>query len=181
MIGFLNNSITFKKIQGLSSPFFFFFSRSTHLSWLTFLEVNKRVCQQVYKQAQLDYLDMEIFIRLYTTRYQRWASPKFLIGESYDTTRAAGLSGYLQERHGMYINGIMLVSIVLNFQTTSFIPGNDLPYILFLPTYTATAYYHGRLPDDLQRDLRTALKEAEEFATGEYTLGLMLPKFYEKR
>ena len=60
------------------------------------------------------------FIRLYTTRYERWLSPKFLIGESYGTTRAAGLSGYLQERHGMYLNGIMLVSVVLNFQTLEF-------------------------------------------------------------
>jgi carboxypeptidase C (cathepsin A) len=79
------------------------------------------------------------FIRLYTTRYQRWLSPKFLIGESYGTTRAAGLSGYLQERHGMYLNGIMLISSILNFQTADFHPGNDLPYILFLPTYCATA------------------------------------------
>ena len=59
------------------------------------------------------------FIRLYTTRYQRWDSPKFLIGESYGTTRAAGLSGYLQERHGMYLNGIMLISAILNFQTAA--------------------------------------------------------------
>ena len=55
------------------------------------------------------------FIRLYTTRYTRWLSPKFLIGESYGTTRAAGLSGYLQERHGLYLNGIMLISAVLGF------------------------------------------------------------------
>jgi carboxypeptidase C (cathepsin A) len=113
------------------------------------------------------------FIRLYTTRYQRWSSPKFLIGESYGTTRAAGLSGYLQERHGMYLNGIMLVSVVLNFQTVSFVLGNDLPYILFLPTFTATAWYHRRLADDLQKDLVSTLKEAEEFAAGEYNLGLM--------
>src|SRR5215207_4685678 len=55
------------------------------------------------------------FIRLYTTRYNRWLSPKFLIGESYGTTRAAGLSGYLQERHGLYLNGLMLISAVLDF------------------------------------------------------------------
>jgi carboxypeptidase C (cathepsin A) len=113
------------------------------------------------------------FIRLYASRYQRWASPKFIIGESYGTTRAAGLSGYLQERHGMYLNGIMLVSVVLNFQTISFTHGNDLPYILFLPTFTATAWYHKRLPGDLQKDLQTALRESEVFAAGDYTLGLM--------
>jgi carboxypeptidase C (cathepsin A) len=62
------------------------------------------------------------FIRLYTTRYQRWTSPKFLIGESYGTTRAAGLSGYLQERHGMFLNGIMLISSILSFQTADFTP-----------------------------------------------------------
>ncbi|MGE5223721.1 MAG: S10 family peptidase [Omnitrophica WOR_2 bacterium] len=113
------------------------------------------------------------FIHLYTSRYQRWTSPKFLIGESYGTTRASGLSGYLQDRHGMYLNGIMLVSAVLNFQTIEFETGNDLPYILFLPTYTATAWYHKRLPEDLQGDLKTALEEAEAFALGDYSLGLM--------
>jgi carboxypeptidase C (cathepsin A) len=90
------------------------------------------------------------FIRLYITRQKRWTSPKFLIGESYGTTRAAGLSGYLQDRHGMYLNGIMLVSSILNFQTARFEPANDLPYILFLPTYTATAWYHKLLGGKLQ-------------------------------
>ena len=113
------------------------------------------------------------FIRLYTTRYQRWTSPKFLIGESYGTTRASGLSGYLQERYGMYLNGIMLISSILNFQTARFAPGNDMPYILFLPTYTATAWYHKQLPTDLQADLQQTLAEVEVFALGEYTLALM--------
>jgi len=114
------------------------------------------------------------FIRLYTTRYGRWPSPKFLIGESYGTTRAAGLSGYLQERHGLYLNGIMLISSILDFGTARFDPGNDLPYILFLPTYAATAWYHGRLPADLQaRLLPEVLAEVKQFALGEYTLALM--------
>jgi len=113
------------------------------------------------------------FIRLYTTRYNRWTSPKFLIGESYGTTRSAGLSGYLQERHGMYLNGIMLVSSILNFQTARFTPGNDLPYVLFLPTYTATAWYHDRLDPALGRDLRQTLEEVETFAQGEYAHALM--------
>jgi carboxypeptidase C (cathepsin A) len=113
------------------------------------------------------------FIRLYTSRYQRWNSPKFLIGESYGTTRAAGLSDYLQTRHGMYLNGLMLVSCILNFQTARFTPGNDLPYILFLPTYTATAWYHKKLPSDLQKDLKATLKQVEQFALNEYTLALM--------
>ncbi len=113
------------------------------------------------------------FIRLYATRYGRWLSPKFLIGESYGTTRAAGLSGYLQDRHGMYLNGIMLISAVLNFQTLEFEKGNDLPYLLFLPTYTATAWFHQRLAPELQADLQVALKEAENFASVEYTIALM--------
>ena len=113
------------------------------------------------------------FIRLYTTRYNRWVSPKFLSGESYGTTRSAGLSGYLQQRHGMYLNGIILISSILNFQTARFFPGNDLPYILFLPTYTATAWYHGNLDDELQKDLRDTLDEVEIFAAGEYATALM--------
>jgi carboxypeptidase C (cathepsin A) len=112
------------------------------------------------------------FIRLFTTRNKRWSSPKFLIGESYGTTRAAELSGFLQDRHGMYFNGVMLVSTVLNFQSTRFNPGNDLPYILFLPTYAATAWYHKRLEDSLQSDLRETLDEVEHFATNEYALAL---------
>jgi carboxypeptidase C (cathepsin A) len=113
------------------------------------------------------------FIRLYITRYQRWNSPKFLIGESYGTTRAAGLSGYLQERHGMYLNGIMLISSILNFQTADFHPGNDLPYILFLPTYCATAWFHHRLSDELEKNLSSTLQEVEEFSLGDYARALM--------
>jgi carboxypeptidase C (cathepsin A) len=113
------------------------------------------------------------FIRLYTTRYQRWHSPKFLIGESYGTTRAAGLSGYLQDRHGMYLNGIMLVSSILDFGTADFHPGNDLPHILYLPTYAATAWYHQRLDAQLQKDLHGLLDEVEAFALDEYTTALM--------
>jgi carboxypeptidase C (cathepsin A) len=112
------------------------------------------------------------FIRLYATRNRRWSSPKFLAGESYGTTRAAALSGYLQERYGMYLNGIILISTVLNFQTSDFNSGNDLPYILILPTYTAIAWYHKRLPADLQSDLKKAVQESEEFANGDYTLAL---------
>ena len=114
------------------------------------------------------------FIRLYTTRAKRWASPKFLIGESYGTTRAAGLSGHLQSEIGMYLNGIMLVSSVLNFQSIRFDLGNDLPYILFLPTYAAAAWFHKRLPGDLQsQELRAVLAEVKAFAEHEYTLALM--------
>jgi carboxypeptidase C (cathepsin A) len=123
--------------------------------------------------VQEDVQSVGDFIRLYATRNKRWSSPKFLAGESYGTTRAAGLSGYLQQRYGMYLNGIILVSTILNFQTADFNSGNDLPYILYLPTYTAIAWYHKRLPADLQGDLRKAVAESEEFAKGEYSTALM--------
>jgi carboxypeptidase C (cathepsin A) len=111
------------------------------------------------------------FIRLYTTRNNRWLSPKFLIGESYGTTRSAGLSGYLQERHGMYLNGIMLISSVLDFSTVDFNVNNDLPYLMFLPGYTATAWYHDVLKP--HKPLQTWLKEAEAFALGDYAQALL--------
>jgi len=113
------------------------------------------------------------FIRLYTSRNARWASPKFIIGESYGTTRAAGLSDYLQERYGFYVNGIILVSSILDFSTARFNPGNDRPYPLFLPTYTAAAWYHKKLPQDLQsKPLKDALAESENFASNKYLLAL---------
>lgn len=126
-----------------------------------------------FHDFQKDIESVGEFIRLYTTRYKRWRSPKFLIGESYGTTRAAGLSGHLQERHGMYLNGVMLVSSILDFQTARFDPGNDLPYLLFLPTYTATAWYHGQLAPELQEDLQATLREVETFAQGTYALALI--------
>lgn len=114
------------------------------------------------------------FIRLYVTRHKRWPSPKFIIGESYGTTRAAGLSGELGGRHRMNVNGIMLVSTVLNFQTLRFADGNDLPYVLYLPSYTATAWYHKKLPSDLQQlKLPEVLAKAEAFAAGEYNAALL--------
>jgi carboxypeptidase C (cathepsin A) len=114
------------------------------------------------------------FIREYIARFERWGSPKFLAGESYGTTRSAGLSRYLQEKLNIYLNGIVLVSSILNFGTARFDVGNDLPYPLFLPTYTATAWYHKKLPADLQGgDVQKAIEESERFAAGEYTLALM--------
>jgi len=123
--------------------------------------------------VQEDVQSVGDFIRLWATRNRRWGSPKFLAGESYGTTRAAGLSGYMQQRYGMYLNGIILISSILNFQTAEFDTGNDLPYILFLPTYTAIAWYHRKLPSDLQGDLQKAVAESKAFAVGEYADALM--------
>lgn len=112
------------------------------------------------------------FIRRYMTQNKRWMSPKYLAGESYGTTRAAALSGYLQDTYGMYLNGLLLISSVLDFQTIRFSESNDLPYILYLPSYTATSWYHKRLSPDLQANFEKAVNEAREFALGEYLLAL---------
>src|SRR5262249_6945969 len=120
------------------------------------------------------------FIRIYLTRNERWASPKFVAGESYGTTRAAGLAGHLFRRYGLSLNGLILVSSILNFQTAGFDSktwtferGNDLPYQLFLPTYAAAAWYHERLDGRYQQmALSDFLDEVEEFAATEYTLAL---------
>ena len=109
------------------------------------------------------------FIRLYTSRNQRWRSPKYLIGESYGTTRAAGLSGYLQDQFGLYLNGIMLVSAVLNFQTILFHPGNELPFVVYVPSYAMTARYHGKLASRYQKmEAQQFLNEVRAFTEDEY-------------
>ncbi len=127
-----------------------------------------------FHEYQRDLDSVGEFIRLYLTRYNRWGSPKYLIGESYGTTRAAGLTHHLQEKHDVYLNGVMLVSLAVDLQTLSFDHANDLPYALFLPTYAATAWYHRALGSDLQRKaLREVIAAAETFAHGDYSVALM--------
>jgi carboxypeptidase C (cathepsin A) len=121
------------------------------------------------QQGDIDSLGR--FIRLYLARLERWSSPLFLVGESYGAFRSAGLAEYLAE-HGIALNGIVLVSSVMNFQTISFDNGNDLPYVLFLPSYAATAWYHGKLAPDLQSDLDKTLAAAEQWAGTEYLTAL---------
>ena len=113
------------------------------------------------------------FIRLWTTRHDRWLAPKFVCGESYGVFRAAGLADYLRSRYGLYLNGLILVSGVLDFGTISGGTGNDLPYPLILPAYTAAAHFHQKLPADLQADLPAALAEARGFAKGEFSSALL--------
>jgi carboxypeptidase C (cathepsin A) len=113
------------------------------------------------------------FIRLWTTKYGRWSSPKFIAGESYGTTRAAGLSDYLASRYGLYLNGIVLISSALNFQAIDFSPGNDRPYPLFLPSYASAAWYHKKLSADLQQlTLPDLLSQVEQFAENDYERAL---------
>jgi carboxypeptidase C (cathepsin A) len=127
-----------------------------------------------FHEYQRDLDSVGEFIRLYLTRWGRWSSPKYLIGESYGTTRAAGLSHHLQEKHDIYLNGVMLISLAIDHQTLSFDHGNELPYPLFLPTYAATAWYHRALAPEMQRKaLREVIAAAETFANGEYHSALM--------
>jgi carboxypeptidase C (cathepsin A) len=112
------------------------------------------------------------FIEIYITRANRWNSPKFLIGESYGTFRSAALANYLQDHKSIYINGIVLISSVLDLGTISFYPGTDNAYIYYLPSYAATAWYHKMLKD--RPDDRNAfLDEARKFTQGEFASALM--------
>lgn len=111
------------------------------------------------------------FIRLFITRNERWGSPLYMLGESYGTTRAAGVAGYLADR-GISFNGITLLSTVLNFQTLVDSKNNDQPYIFLIPSYTTIAGYHHKLPADLAADMDKARQEAEHWASGEYALAL---------
>lgn len=113
------------------------------------------------------------FIRLYLGRNERWLSPLFLVGESYGTTRASGLSNWLFD-HGIALNGIALVSAVMNFQTLNFADTNDLPLVLILPSYTATAWYHKRLAPQLQsQSLAQVTDLARRWASNEYLQAMM--------
>ncbi len=130
---------------------------------------------QEFHGYQEDIESVGEFIRMYIAANERWSSPKFILGESYGTIRASGLARHLQNRSlGMYLNGVVLVSAVLNSLVKDFSPGNDLPYIFFLPGYTATAWYHQKLPADLlARPLPEILSEAREFAKSEYNRALI--------
>ncbi len=109
------------------------------------------------------------FIRGYLDKYDRWQSPKYLFGESYGTFRSAGLADELEEREGIFLNGIMLLGTVLDFQNLSQLASNDVGYAVFLPTYTATAWYHKKLPPELQRmTLAQVVQQARDFAFGDY-------------
>lgn len=121
------------------------------------------------------------FIRMYISRNERWGSPLYLFGESYGTTRSAGLSGYLQGR-GIIFNGIGLLSMALNFQALAFSPTNDTPYPWNVPTYMAIAYYHHKLSPELQAAMDKCqadadapcapLQQAEDWAISEYAAAL---------
>lgn len=112
------------------------------------------------------------FIRLYISKYGRWSSPKFIAGESYGTTRAAGLSGYLQDRYNLNVNGIILISAILDFGTVRTDRGNDVPFPLGLPTFAATSWYHKK-SNSRYTNLSSFLQEVQQFATTDYAAALM--------
>jgi carboxypeptidase C (cathepsin A) len=120
-----------------------------------------------YHGYQGDIESVAELIRIWTSRNKRWLSPKFVAGESYGTLRGAALVEHLQTRHGMYINGLVLISSVLDISSIDFEnQRNDRAHALYLPTYAAIAHYHGRLPR--RRSLRAALAEAEDYAARDY-------------
>lgn len=139
--------------------------------------------EQEYHHFSRDIEAFSEFIVSYLSRNDRWASPVFLAGESYGTTRGAAIAATLFEKHGLQLNGILLISVAMSFQTIAmdagagflFHRGNDLPYLTHLPTYAATAWYHGVLAKEYQsKSLRAFLDEVEEFALGPYWSALAL-------
>ncbi len=108
------------------------------------------------------------FIRLFITRHDRWNSPKYIGGESYGTVRSAALARELQDGQGIYLNGILLVSSILDFGTVRTSGGNDLPYALFLPTMSAAAWYHGMIDRGRHPDLESLISDSEQFAIEEF-------------
>jgi carboxypeptidase C (cathepsin A) len=111
------------------------------------------------------------FIRRYLSQNNRWNSPKYLLGESYGTTRSAVLSAMLQGAN-IDLNGVVLLSTVLDFRTLLFQPGDDLPYEVNLPSYAAVAWYHKALPSQ-PAELEPFLREVEHFAMNEYATALL--------
>jgi carboxypeptidase C (cathepsin A) len=110
-------------------------------------------------------------IRLWVSRNGRWMSPKFIAGESYGTIRGTALAAYLQRRYGLFLNGLILISPILDYATIRFTEGNDLPYPMFLPTYAALAHFHGAGAGGDLADVRAA---AEHFAGRDYPYALAM-------
>lgn len=109
------------------------------------------------------------FVRRWVTEHDRWASPKYLLGESYGGIRVAGLSNHLQSRYGMSLNGVVLLSTLLDFSTLQPAQGNDLSYLVYLPSLTGVAHFHKKI----QGDRDALVKESTEFAYGEYAAALL--------
>jgi carboxypeptidase C (cathepsin A) len=109
------------------------------------------------------------FVRRWISEHDRWASPKYLLGESYGGIRVAGLSQHLQSRYGMSLNGVVLLSSLLDFATLQPAPGNDLSHLVFLPAFTGTAHFHGKI----QGDRDDLIRQSTDYAFGEYAAALL--------
>jgi carboxypeptidase C (cathepsin A) len=112
------------------------------------------------------------FITTYVSRNNRWNSPKFLIGESYGTFRSVALGDYLQTHDRLYINGMVLISNVLDLRTLGFLAGDDMSYIFYLPSYAASAWYY-KVLKDRPDNLEAFLADARQYAAGDYASALM--------
>jgi carboxypeptidase C (cathepsin A) len=123
--------------------------------------------------VQEDLASCAEFIRVYITKYHRWGSPIYLAGESYGTTRVSALSGYLADHDGIAVNGITLISSVLDFKTLEGGPNNDLPFEMYLPSYAAVAWYHKKLEPEYQADLQKTIDAARKFTTDEYAPAML--------
>lgn len=130
---------------------------------------------KLFHAVETDVKSVGEFIRLYITRNGRWDSPKILVGASYGTIRAVELVNHLFDQFNMAVNGAILISSALNFQSLEPEAGsNDLPFLLFLPTYTTAAWYYQKLSPDLQADLQKTIEEVKSFASNEYAFALFL-------
>ena len=131
------------------------------------------ISADAFYDVDKDVTSFREFIRSYVTRFERWASPKFIAGESYGGLRAVLLAKDLHKVYGMDCNGLILISPALQFQDFVFAAGNLLPYALFLPTYTATAFYHKKLAGPLLADLGKTLAEVEDWTLNRYLPALI--------
>jgi len=118
-----------------------------------------------------DIRTVSLFIKQFVNEHNRWNAPKYLLGESYGTMRNAGVMNYLQERLGMSLNGVIMVSAVFDIRMLAFSAGDDISYITNLPTYAATAWYHDKVPG--KPELAKFLQDARDFAGGAYATALM--------
>jgi len=119
-----------------------------------------------------DIKSISLFIKAFVNDFEKWNSPKFLLGESYGTFRSAGIADYLQENLGISLNGIVLVSNVLDLRTLLFNHGDDISFIVNLPSYAATSWYHNKLPNK-PADIYAFLQEVRVYTFGEYATALM--------
>lgn len=162
--------------QTLTPPYQLVDNADTLLEWtdLVFIDplctgssrVNSLDDAKPYLDVRGDIESISDFIYDFVTAHKRWNSPKYLAGESYGTTRACGIADYLQNEHAMFLNGLILISCAIDFQTFIHSPDNQLPYFLFLPSFAATAWHHGKYRPDAS--LEEVVKEANEFVYKEY-------------